>query len=73
MNVLEYKKHVTPPVLSQDLKFVRADGLIIDTINLTLNGLKGHVNCYSVRTEHGDIIIPEINIISHQKVDGTEH
>jgi hypothetical protein len=73
LNVLEVKKNKDLSSVQQDLKFVRGDGLVIETLNLTLNEVKGHIPCYNVRTEQGDVIIPEVNIISHQKVDGTLH
>ena len=73
MNVLEVKKNKDLSSIQQDLKFIRGDGLVIDTLNLTINEVKGHIPCYNVRTERGDVIIPEVNIISHHKVDGTVH
>jgi len=73
MNVLEVKKNKDLSSIQQDLKFIRGDGLVIDAINLTINEVKGHIPCYTVRTEQGDVIIPEVNIISYRKVDGTLH
>tara|TARA_R100001244_G_C5137760_1_gene127240 strand:- start:309 stop:530 length:222 start_codon:yes stop_codon:yes gene_type:complete len=73
MNVLEVKKNKDLTSIAQDLKFVIGEGVIVETLNLTLNKQNLDVQCYAVRTEQGDVIIPEISIIGYQKIDGTLH
>jgi len=50
---------------SQDIKFVLGEGIIINTLDLTIQGIDGSLPCYVVDTNYGELIVPEINITSH--------
>ena len=69
-NVLNITNENNTSTITQDLKFVVGDGAIIDQLMLPLQDKE--VFCFIVRTDQGDITVPETSILQHQSVVG-EH
>jgi hypothetical protein len=68
MNVLTHTSQNGLSGMDQDIKFVMGEGIIINTLDLTINGIDGSLPCYVVDTNFGEVIVPEINITAHQPV-----
>jgi len=68
--VLNITNENNTSTITQDLKFVVGDGAIIDQLILPLQDKE--VFCFIVRTDQGDITVPETSILQHQSVVG-EH
>ena len=68
MNVLTQTSQNGLSHQAQDIQFVMGEGVIINTLDLTITGIDGSLPCYIVDTNFGEVIVPEINITSHQPV-----